>query len=149
MSLAINNSTTSHNAALLGARLLLAAMFILGGIGKFAAPDGTIGMIQGAGLPAAALLNYVAAVFELLAGAAIIIGFRTRLAALALALFCVFTALVFHNGAINVPGFPDAANGYLTVLNGLIFWKNLAAAGGFLALAAAGAGAWSLDARRT
>lgn len=144
----LSTSSSTNNILLLGARLLLSAMFILGGLGKFTSPEGTIGMIQGAGLPAATLLNYLAGIFELVAGAALIAGFQTKIAALALALFCVFTALVFHGGTINVPGFPDAANGYLTVLNGLIFWKNIAAAGGFLALAVAGAGAWSLDGRR-
>ncbi|MCJ8517627.1 putative oxidoreductase [Pseudorhizobium tarimense] len=142
-------NTTTNNLLLLAGRVLLSAMFIMSGYGKLVDPAGTAGMIAGAGFPAATGLAYLAGLFELLAGLAVIVGFEARIAAILLAAFTVFTGLVFHSGAINVPDFPEAANGMLTMFNGLMMMKNLTIAGGFLALAAAGAGAYSLDARRS
>lgn len=143
----MSNSTTNDIVVLVG-RVLLSAMFILAGYPKLLDPSATAGMITGAGIPAATLLAYVTGIFELLAGLAVLTGFQTRIAAALLAAFSIFTALVFHSGAINVPDFPEAANGLLTVFNGLMMMKNLTIAGGFLVLAAFGAGAYSLDARR-
>lgn len=137
-----------NNVLLLLARILLSVMFIMAGFGKFTDPAGTAGMITQAGLPAATALTYLAGLFELVAGLAVLIGFQTKIAAILLALFCVFTGLVFHSGAINVPDFPPAANGLLTMFNGLMMMKNLTIAGGFLGLAVAGAGAWSVDGAR-
>ena len=93
-------------------------------------------------------LAYLAGIFELLLGLFVLVGFQTRISAVLLAAFAAFTGLVFHSGAINVPDFPAAANGLLTMFNGLMMMKNLTIAGGFLALAAAGAGAYSVDGRR-
>ncbi|MBD9386102.1 DoxX family protein [Agrobacterium sp. AGB01] len=143
---ATNSNTNS--LILLGARVLLAAMFLLAGFPKLIDPSGTAGMIAGAGLPAATALAYIAGIFEVVSGLAILLGFQTKIAAFALALFCLFTAFVFHNGPIVVPDFPEGANNLLTMFNGLIFWKNIAVAGGFLGLAAVGAGAYSIDGRR-
>jgi putative oxidoreductase len=143
---ATNSNTNS--LILLGARVLLAAMFLLAGFPKLIDPSGTAGMIAGAGLPAATALAYIAGIFEVVSGLAILLGFQTKIAAFALALFCLFTAFVFHNGPIVVPDFPEGANNLLTMFNGLIFWKNIAVAGGFLGLAATGAGAYSIDGRR-
>lgn len=136
-----------QNLVVLAGRILLSLMFITAGYPKLIDPAGTAGMIAGAGLPAATALAYLAGLFELVAGLFILVGFQTRISALLLAAFCVFTALVFHNGAINVPDFPEGANGLLTMFNGLMMWKNFTIAGGFLVLAAFGPGALSLDAR--
>ena len=137
-----------NNYIILAARVLLAVMFLRAGFPKLIDPSSITGLITGAGFPAATTIAYLTGVFEIAAGFAILVGFQTKIACSALAAFCVFTALVFHGGVINVPAFPEGTNRYLTVLNGAIYWKNLAAAGGFLALAVAGAGAYSLDARR-
>ncbi|WP_395515501.1 DoxX family protein [Pseudorhizobium flavum] len=141
-------NTSTNNLLLLAARVLLSAMFILSGYPKLLDPAGTAGMIAGAGFPAATALAYLAGIFELVVGLFVLVGFQTRVSAILLALFSAFTGLVFHSGAINVPDFPEAANGLLTMFNGLMMMKNLTIAGGFLALAAVGAGAYSLDARR-
>ena len=132
----------------LAGRILLALMFITAGYPKLLDPSGTAGMISGAGLPAATLLAYLAGIFELVTGLFILVGFQTRIAAYLLAAFSVFTALVFHSGSINIPDFPEGANGLLTVFNGLMMWKNITIAGGFLVLAAFGPGALSIDGRR-
>ena len=129
-------------------RALLSVVFIPAGLQKLMAIDGTVGMIAGAGFPAATALAYAAAIFEVVAGLAVLIGFQTKIASLLLAAFCVFTAFMFHNGAINLPDFPAAANGMLSFFNQLMMYKNIGLAGGFLVLAGLGAGAYSLDARR-
>ena len=144
----MSNSSANDVVVLVG-RILLAAMFILAGYPKLLDPAGTAGMITNAGFPAATLLAYIAGLFELVAGLFILVGFQTRITAWLLAIFCVFTALIFHGGSINIPDFPEAANGLLTMFNGLMMMKNLTIAGGFLVLAAFGPGALSLDARRS
>lgn len=140
--------TSNKDAILLIARILLSFMFILAGYGKVADPAGAAGMIANAGIPAPTVLAYLAGLFELVAGLAILVGYQTKIAALLLAVFCIFTAFVFHNGTIVVPDWPEAALGLINMFNGLIFLKNLTLAGGYLALVAAGAGAYSIDARR-
>ena len=137
-----------QNAVVLVGRILLALMFITAGLPKLMDPSGTASMITNAGLPAATALAYLAGIFEVVAGLFVLVGFQTRIAAYLLAAFRVFTALVFPSGTINIPDFPEGANGLLTVFNGLMMWKNITIAGGFLVLAAFGPGSISLDARR-
>lgn len=140
--------SNSQNAIVLVARILLSFIFIYSGYGKLIDPAGTAGMITGAGLPAATALAYLTGLFELLAGLAILVGFQTKIAALALAVFCVFTGLVFHSGTVAVPGWPDPALGWINTLNSIMLMKNVTLAGAYLLLVAFGAGAYSLDARR-
>lgn len=140
--------SNTNNVIILVARILLSFMFIMSGFDKLVNPAGTAGMITGAGLPAADLLAYAAGLFELVAGLFVLVGFQTKLTGWALALFCVFTGLVFHSSAINVPDFPAAANGWLTVLNQIMMMKNITLAGAYILLATFGPGAYSIDARR-
>jgi putative oxidoreductase len=139
----------STHIILLVARILLSAMFIMSGLMKFGDGGATAGMIAQAGLPAAPALAILAALFETLAGLAILVGFQTRIASYLLAAFCVFTAFMFHSGPIAIPDFPEGANAMLSMFNQIMMLKNLTIAGGFLALSVAGAGAWSVDARRS
>ena len=138
----------NNNVTLLIARILLSFMFIMAGASKFPDMSQTAGMIANAGLPAPVALGYLAAIFEVAAGLAILIGFQTKIISYLLALFCLFTAFMFHMGPINVPDFPDAANGMLSTFNMIMMMKNITIAGGFLALSVAGPGSYSLDARR-
>lgn len=140
--------STTTNALMLLARILLSVIFIMSGFGKLTDPAGTAGMISQAGMPAATLLAYLAGAFELLTGLAVLVGFQVRLVGWALALFCIFTGVVFHGHPINVPGFPDAANGYLSTMNQIMMMKNFTLAGAYILLATVGAGAYSIDARR-
>ncbi len=138
----------TRNIVLLAARILLAAIFIMAGLSKFGDGGQTAGMIANAGLPAASLLAFLAAVFETVAGLAILAGFQTRIVSFLLAAFCVFTGLVFHSGPIAIPDFPEGANALLSTFNQIMMMKNMGLAGGFLALSQSGAGAWSVDERR-
>ncbi|MGE6743467.1 DoxX family protein [Allorhizobium pseudoryzae] len=140
--------STTNNAVLLVARILLSFIFILSGFGKLTDPSATAGMITGAGLPAATALAYLAGLFELVTGLAVLVGFQTKIVGWALALFCIFTGAVFHSGTVAVPGWPDAALGWINALNSIMMMKNFTLAGAYILLATVGAGAYSLDARR-
>ncbi|MCM2293841.1 DoxX family protein [Allorhizobium sp. BGMRC 0089] len=141
--------SSANNAIILVARILLSAIFILSGFGKLTDPAGTASMISQAGLPMASVLAYLAGIFELVSGLCVLTGFQTRLVGWALALFCLVTGAIFHAHPISVPGFPDAANGYLSTMNQIMFMKNITMAGAYILLATYGAGAYSLDARRS
>ena len=123
------------NALLLVGRILLSVIFIMAGLSKFGSIEGTAGYISSVGLPAGVALAWLAAIFETLAGVAILIGFQTRITAWLLAAFCVFTVVVFH--------YAPADQMQMTM-----FMKNIAIAGAFLILSVAGPGALSVDARR-
>lgn len=115
-------------AALLG-RILLSALFILAGYSKIGGYADTAAYMGSAGLPAALLPLVIA--LELGGGFAILVGLFSRPAALALAVFSVATAFVFHNTFID----PAQYNNFM---------KNLAIAGGLLMLFANGPGALSV-----
>jgi putative oxidoreductase len=115
-------------------RVGLSLLFIVSGWGKIAAYAGTQQYMESAGVPGA-LLPLVIAI-ELGGGIAILVGAFTRWIALALAGFSVVSAALFH-----LPHFSDP-------MQAINFWKNLAMAGGFLVLAAHGAGSYSVDAKR-
>ena len=119
-------------ASLLG-RTGLSLIFIISGLGKIAAYAGTQQYMASAGVPGALLPLVIA--LELGGGLAILAGLFTRWTALALAAFTLVAAALFHNNLGDQ-------------VQGIMFWKNVAIAGGFLLLAANGAGAFSLDALR-
>ena len=113
------------------ARLLLGYIFIAEGWGKIFSYAAVQQYMVGHGVPGALLPLVI--LTELGGGLCIAAGALTRVAAIALAGFCVLTAVLFH------ANFSDADQ-----LIG--FQKDLAIAGGFLALAAFGSGALSIDA---
>ena len=114
-------------------RILLMSLFLLSGLGKIGAYAATAGYMASAGIPGA-LLPLVIAV-ELLGSIAIILGWKTRVVSLLLAGFTLASAVLFHNN------FTDQTQM-------VMFLKNLSITGAFLMLAANGAGALSLDARK-
>jgi len=124
-----------NNLLLLLARILLSFMFIMAGLQKFGDLGGTAGYISSVGLPAGSVLAPLSAVFEVVAGLAVLVGFQTRIASWLLAAFCVVAAAFFHYAPADM-------------MQTLLFTKNLTIAGGFLALSVAGAGAFSIDGRR-
>ena len=125
--------------SLLG-RVLIALMFIPAGFGKIAGFAGTAGYIASKGLPLPELGVVLAIAVELGGGLALLAGFGTRLVALALAVFTLAASVIFH----NYWGVPAEQ----VMTQTLMFYKNIAIIGGLLTLAAHGAGAWSLDAKR-
>lgn len=133
-------SATLQNPLALVGRLLLAWLFLPAGIMKIGGFAGTAGYIASKGLPMPELGVVIAILVEVGAGLALIAGFGTRIAALALAAFTVAATFVFH----NYWGVPAEQ----AMMQQFLFNKNIAVIGGLLVLAAQGAGAWSLDARR-
>lgn len=128
------NTTNNTSAIPTVGRILMAAIFILSGVGKLMAPAATIGYIQAMGLPLASAGLVAAIVVELGGGLLLALGYKTRIVALALAAFSVVTGLVFHNAVGD-------QNQMIHLM------KNLAMAGGLLQVVAFGAGAYSLDAK--
>jgi len=131
-------NTTASTAALV-ARVLLAFMFILAGWGKLGDIQGTMAYTASGGLPGFFALPAIA--IEILGGIAVLIGWQTRWAALALAGFAVLAGVLFH----YVPA--QGLEGYDRVGQIISFQKNLAIAGGFLLLSAFGPGRYSVDER--
>src|ERR1700704_2920196 len=77
-------------------RLLIAALFLISGLGKIATPALTQGYIASAGLPFPFLAYLVAIVIEVAGGTLLILGYRTRIVAGVMAVFTVAAALGFH-----------------------------------------------------
>jgi len=125
--------------ALIG-RVLLAWFFLPAGIGKITGFAGMVGYASSVGLPLPQLGIAAAIVFEVVGGIALLIGLGTRWAALALALFTLIATFFFH----AYWAVPAEAK----MVQQLLFNKNIAVIGGLLVLAAFGAGAWSVDAKR-
>ena len=116
----------------LAARLLLAQIFLLSGIGKISAYASTQAYMAAAGVPG--ILLPLVIILEIGGALALILGFQTRLVALLMAGFSLATGLLFHTH------FADPTQQ-------IMFMKNLAIAGGFLLLVQHGASAPSLDER--
>ena len=114
-------------------RILLALIFIISGVGKLANPAGTVGFMESMGVPG--ILVWPTLALEILGGIALVIGFQTRIAAFALAVFSIAAAVIFHHN------FADQ-------MQMIMFLKNLSIAGGLLLLSASGALALGVDCRK-
>ena len=125
-------NTTQNFIELLG-RILLAALFLIAGLGKIGGYAATQGYMEAMGVPGMLLPLVIA--LEVGGALAIILGWRTRLVAFLLAGFSIVSAVLFHSALGDQVQF-------------VMFMKNLSIAGAFLLLVARGAGDWSLDARR-
>jgi len=122
--------STSHASISLVARALLSVIFILAGLQKITGYEATVAYMQAFGVPGPLLP--LAIVAELGGGLAILVGFFARMAALALAGFCIVAGAIFHSN------FADD-------VQMVLFLKNLALAGGLLLLFANGPGAWAVN----
>ncbi|MDX8526273.1 DoxX family protein [Mesorhizobium sp. MSK_1335] len=129
-----------RNALLLISRLLLAALFVPSGFQALTNIAGTTSYFAGLGLPLPVLAAWGTGLFELIAGLLILIGLQTRIVALLLAAFSVAAGFIGHYGQ-------GAGDATLAFLHQQMLMKDIAIAGGFLALAMAGAGVWSVDGR--
>ena len=125
-------TSSTQNGALLVARILLGALFVMAGLGKLGGIEGFAAYMASGGVPA--VLAWPVILFEILGGLALIAGIQTRAVALALGAFCLVSGVLYH--------FDPADQMQMTS-----FLKNVALAGGYLALAIAGPGRFALDAR--
>ena len=125
----------------LAGRILLALMFIPAGFGKLTNIGGTAGYIASGGLPFPSVLAVLVGALELFGGLALVIGFKVRWVGLAMALFTLAASMLFH----PFWSVPEAQQ----MVTKLMFMKNISVVGGMLLISALGAGALSLDERRS
>ena len=111
-------------------RILISILFFLNGIFKINNYDGTVGWMESFGMPG--ILIIPAIILEIVGPVLIIIGYKTKLAAGLLSIFCLTTAIIFHNDFADQMQFTS-------------FLKNIALAGGFLLIFVNGAKDFSLD----
>jgi putative oxidoreductase len=119
-------------------RVLLSLIFVLSGVGKIGAIGATSAHMASAGIPYPNALVWGAVALELGGGILLIVGFLTRLVALALFFYTLTLAVLFHaywtmSGA--------AAHSQYS-----IFFEHIAIMGGMLYVVAFGAGPYSIDA---
>lgn len=123
---------TTRNAAEMLGRAFLVALFIIAGVGKVGAYAGTAAYMEANGIPG--FLLPLVIVTEIVGGALVLVGWHTRIVSFLMAGFTVLSLILFH--------VPISDQGQI------VFFAELAAAGGFLLLVANGAGRWSVDALR-
>ena len=111
-------------------RIFISALFLLSAYNKILSIDGTIGWMEGFGIPGFLLFPTIA--LEIILPLFIIVGYNARLSAGILATFCIATAFIFHY---------DFADQIQTIA----FLKNLGLAGGFLFIVANGTKDWAVD----
>ena len=111
-------------------RVFISLIFLLSGFSKIGNYEGTVGWMESLGVPGIFLTPTI--VLEIIAPIFIIIGYKVKISAVLLSLFCIATAVIFHNNFSNQMQF-------------ISFMKNIGLAGGFLFLAVNGARDFSLD----
>ncbi|SMH39968.1 DoxX family protein [Mesorhizobium australicum] len=123
------------NAGLLVARIMIALMFLASGYGALMDLSAASAYFGGLGLPVPLLVAVGTGLFEIAAGALLVVGFQTRIVAAVLAAFCLFATYVGHYGQTA-----DAFTHQQMLL------KDIAVAGGLILVALFGGGVLSLDA---
>ena len=101
-------------------RVFLSILFLFEAVRKFFYQDETIDYMENFGVPE--FLFYPSLLFELIIPILLIIGFKTRIAALAMCLFTLTVTLIFHSDFSN----------HMQIIS---FLKNLSISGGFLIIA--------------
>jgi len=129
--------STQYDWAALVGRILLALIFIMSGFNKISGFEGLAGSIASKGLPMPQALAAATILVELGGGMLLVVGWKARWAALAIAGFCVLSAFIFH----NYWTFPPEQR--MNQFNN--FWKNIAIAGGMLMVLAFGPGRYAVD----
>ncbi len=128
----ILDKTKNNDRIMLVGRILLALVYFFGALNWLVTMNPPIGFIASKGLPATALLGWVALIVKLAGSAMLIVGFKTRIGAAMLVVFTIITATIFHT--------PEA----LWPIDGT-FLKELCMIGGLLLLMTTGPGKYSLD----
>ena len=121
-----------QNFAAPAGRFLLALIFFTSGLSKMGQYEGTQAYMEAMSVPG--VLLPVVIFTEIAGGLAIMLGWKTKVAAVALAGFRAISTLLFHAD-------------FSSQVEMINFMKNFAMAGGFLLLFSQGAGAYALDNR--
>ena len=112
------------------ARVLISVLFLISAYNKIFNIEGSMNWMSGYGVPG--ILIYPTILLEIFLPVMIIIGYKVRIAAGILSIFCLLTAFIFHF---------DFADQIQLIL----FLKNIGLAGGFLFIVVNGTKEWSLD----
>jgi putative oxidoreductase len=128
-----------QNLIVLLGRLSMSPLFLWSGYNKVIGYHNALASMTKAGLPMVQALLPLAILLELGGALALIVGFKTRWAALGLFVFTLLAALFFHNFWVQ----PEAQVRMQTVH----FMKNMAICGGLLVLVGFGAGRYGIDRR--
>jgi len=127
-----------QNFLLLAARVLMGWIFVDAGWRKLFAMDGFIQSLATRRVPYASVMGWIGAVVEFLGGLAILLGFWTRCAAIAIIVFVIVATAISHRyWEFTEPAARRMQQGQ--------FAKNLAIIGGFLLMMITGAGRFSMD----
>jgi putative oxidoreductase len=119
-----------NNILDLTGRILISLIFLLSGINKIGNYEGTVGWMESLGVPGIFLIPAI--ILEIGAPILIMIGYKVKVSAALLSLFCIVTAVIFHNNLSDQMHF-------------ISFMKNIALAGGFLFLVVNETKDFSLD----
>ena len=111
-------------------RVLISSLFLVSAFNKIFSIDGSMDWMEGFGVPG--FLIYPAILLEIILPIFVIVGYRARVSAALLAIFCLATAFIFHL---------DFSNQMQLVS----FLKNIGLAGGFLFIVVNGTKDWSVD----
>jgi putative oxidoreductase len=133
---------THNKIAILLGRFLLGLYFLLPGIHKILQFDTMLAYMERHEVPFTQLLLVVTLVLQIIAGLALIVGFKVRIFAFVLAALTIVINVYMHN-FWNLPEGGDVARETQN------FVKNLGIFAGLLVLSGFGAGPYSIDARNT
>ena len=111
-------------------RIFISLIFLLSGFSKIGNYEGTVDWMESLGMPGIFLIPAIA--LEIIAPIFVVIGYKVKISAALLSLFCIATAVIFHNDFSN----------QMQIIS---FMKNIGLAGGFLLLVINGAKDFSLD----
>ena len=114
-------------------RIFISAIFLISAYNKIFSIDGSMSWMEGFGIPG--FLLYPAIVLEIILPLFIIIGYRARISAGLLAIFCLVTAFFFHLDFVDP-------------MQKIAFLKNIGLSGGFLFIVANGTKDWALDTKK-
>ena len=114
-------------------RIFISSVFLLSGYNKIFNYDGTVTWMEGYGVPG--FLLWPTIILEIILPVLIIIGYKTQLSAILLAIFSISTALIFHLDFSNQ-------------MQVIALLKNFGLAGGFIFMAINGPGSWALDKKK-
>ena len=111
-------------------RIFLSVLFLIAAINKIIYFDGTIEYMESFNLPG--YLAIPAILIEILFPLLIILGYKTKISSLIMAVFTIALAIIFHT---------DFAN----QMQLMLFLKNFAITGGFIIIFVNGPGKYSID----
>ena len=111
-------------------RVFISLVFLLSAYNKIFNYEGTVAWMEGYGVPG--FLLWPTIILEIILPVLIIIGYKTKVSAIILAIFSIATAFIFHLDFSNQ-------------MQVIALLKNLGLAGGFIFIAVNGPKDWAFD----